>query len=78
MYFFDPVFHYKSFLRGLHHRMPSICLRSRMDIVIYVFQGCDDKFAGNLASCNTSVLENAGRDMNGKQLRRGPEMLAVS
>ena len=49
-----------------------------MDIVIYVLHDCDDKFAGNLESCNTSVLENAGRDTNRKQLRRGPEMLAVS
>ena len=48
-----------------------------MDIVIYVLQDYDDKSAGNLESGNTSVLENAARDTNGKRLRQGPEMLVV-
>ena len=75
---FGLVFLYNSFLHGLHPRMSSKCLRSTMDNAIYMFQGRDDKFAGNLESCNISVLENAGRDTNGKRLRRGPEMLVVS
>lgn len=78
MDFFGPVFLDKSFLRGIRRRMPSKFLRSTMDIVIYVFQSCDDKFAGNPEFCNTSILENAGRDTNGKRLRRGLEMLVVS
>lgn len=49
-----------------------------MDIVIYGYRDCDDKFADNPESCNTSAPEHADRDTSGKQLRRGPEMLVVS
>jgi len=47
------------------------------DIEVYGCHCCDDKFAGNQESYRISVPEYAGRDMNGKRLRRVLERLVV-